>query len=198
MRPSATELLRLYDAINSLITLPEKLGRSCIPLLSVRNYKKNEHLLHAGDVAEYAYFILDGIVRLYYTREDGREYVRSFGVENDMCGAFYSSLTQTPCRFGIEALTQTRVIQAKFSDIRGLFETDIYWERLGRVLAEQNFISKEKREAELLLDDAETRYQHFLEEYPDLEARIAQYHIASYIGVTPVSLSRIRTKKKKD
>ena len=54
------------------------------------------------------------------------------------------------------------------------------------------FVLKEKREAELLLDNAQERYQQFLEDYPDLEGRIAQYHIASYLGVTPESLSRIR------
>jgi len=65
---------------------------------------------------------------------------------------------------------------------------------LGRILAEQHFILKEQREAALLLDDAETRYRQFLSDYPGLDKRIAQYHIASYIGVTPVTLSRIRKK----
>lgn len=115
-------------------------------------------------------------------------------LKNDMCGSFYSSLTRTPCRFGIQALEKTRVIKARFADFTRLFDTDIRWERLGRVLAEQHFILKEQREAALLLDDAETRYRQFLEDYPGLDKRIAQYHIASYIGVTPVTLSRVRKK----
>ena len=68
------------------------------------------------------------------------------------------------------------------------------WQIVARKLAEMVFILKEKREAELLLSDAQERYQQFLADYPNLEKHIAQYHIASYLGITPESLSRIRAK----
>lgn len=194
MRLNEMENDRLYKAINSIVEIPKTLWESASLDLCICHYKKNEHILSAGEVGEFTYFILQGVIRLFYTCEKGREYVRSFGVEDDMCGSFYSSLTQTPCRFGIQALEQTRVIRARFHDFTKLFDRDIRWERLGRVLAEQHFILKEQREAALLLDDAETRYRQFLKEYPGLDKRIAQYHIASYIGVTPVTLSRVRKK----
>ena len=66
------------------------------------------------------------------------------------------------------------------------------WERLGRLLTEQLYIKKEQREAEFLLDDAPTRYRNFQKQYPGLEDRLPQYHVASYLGITPVALSRIR------
>ena len=198
MQPTQEEYDRLYQAINGIVEIPKTLWDNSFSALSVFCYDKNAHLLRAGEVGEYTYFILKGVIRLFYTCDKGREYVRSFGVEGDMCGSFYSSLTRTPCRFGIQTLEPTRVIRARFDDFTKLFETDIRWERLGRLLAEQHFILKEQREAALLLDDAETRYKQFLQEYPGLDKRIAQYHIASYLGVTPVTLSRIRKKMRLD
>ncbi|MCP4271690.1 MAG: Crp/Fnr family transcriptional regulator, partial [Gammaproteobacteria bacterium] len=73
-----------------------------------------------------------------------------------------------------------------------LFDQHRCWEKLGRLLAEQLYIKKETREAEFLLDDAETRYLNFQTNYPGLEDRLTQYHVASYLGITPVMLSRIR------
>lgn len=194
MQPNEEERERLYRSISDIVDIPRTLWDASLSHLSVCCYEKDAHLLHAGEVGKCTYFILQGVIRLFYTCEKGREYVRSFGVEDDMCGSFYSSLTHTPCRFGIQALESTRVIRAQFDDFTRLFETDIRWERLGRLLAEQHFILKEQREAAFLLDDAETRYKQFLKDYPDLDKRIAQYHIASYLGVTPVTLSRIRKK----
>lgn len=194
MKPTPNESDRLYQSINDIVAIPQTLLQESLPHLSVVSYEKDAQVLLAGDVGEHIYFILQGVMRLFYTDENGREYVRSFGVEGDMCGSFYSSLTRTPCRFGIQALEPTRVIRAKFDDFTRLFDTDIRWERLGRLLAEQHFILKEQREAALLLDNAETRYRQFLEDYPGLDKRIAQYHIASYLGVTAVTLSRIRKK----
>jgi CRP-like cAMP-binding protein len=69
-------------------------------------------------------------------------------------------------------------------------------QQLNCKIAESLFIKKERREATLLLDDAKTRYLNFLEEYPGLETRLKQYHIASYLGITPVSLSRVRAQLK--
>ncbi len=77
-----------------------------------------------------------------------------------------------------------------------LFKQSQYWEKLGRILAEQLFVKKETREASFLLDNAEARYIRFLKDYPNLEDRITQYHIASYLGITPVMLSRIRQENK--
>jgi len=198
MRPSEIEYKRFCESINHIVEITQSLWDKAAMDLYICEYEKDEHLLRAGEVGEFVYFILKGVIRLFYTTEKGREYLRSFGVEGEACGSFYSSLTGTPCRFGIQALEPTRVIRARFADFTQLFETDIRWERVGRLLAEQHFILKEQREAALLLDDAETRYKQFLEDYPGLDERIAQYHIASYIGVTPVTLSRVRKKMRID
>jgi hypothetical protein len=89
-------------------------------------------------------------------------------------------------------LQETHLLVCNLASIVELFNQHHCWEKLGRILAEQLYIKKETREAEFLLDDAETRYFNFQKQYPGLEERIAQYHVASYLGITPVMLSRIR------
>ena len=86
------------------------------------------------------------------------------------------------------------MLQIRFERMFELFERDRHWERFGRKAAEYQTLLNEEREAEFLLDDATVRYVRFGEQYPDLEKRITQYHVASYLGITNVALSRIRKK----
>jgi CRP-like cAMP-binding protein len=96
--------------------------------------------------------------------------------------------------FWIEAMEDSSVILINYKNWRKLVKNHGCWDSLLKVFLEKVFIKKENREKEFLLDNAETRYKNFLREYPKLEQRIKQHHIASYLGITPVALSRIRNK----
>jgi CRP-like cAMP-binding protein len=192
MAPTQEQMQALHETINRVSPIPAGLWQAAAPLFSERLYHKDEYLLRAGEVGEWTYFVWRGVLRLFYITNDGREYVKSFGAEGDFCGSLASSLSGQPNRFHIQALEECQVVRARFADITRLFPTDIRWERLGRRLAEGYALLKEKREAELLLDTAEDRYRRFGSEYPGLEGRIAQRHIAAYLGITDVALSRIR------
>ena len=192
MHPTPEQIKALQQAIDRVSPIPPELWDQAGPLFERRSYGEGEYLLRAGEVGEYSYFVWRGVVRLVYIAESGREYVKSFAVEGDFCGSFASSLAKEPCRFYIQALEGCEVLRSRFDAITRLFPTDIRWERLGRRLAEWYALLKERREAELLLDSAEERYRLFRQEYPGLEGRIAQRHIAAYLGITDVALSRIR------
>jgi CRP-like cAMP-binding protein len=103
---------------------------------------------------------------------------------------------QEPCSFFIQALERTDTIVLPNRLLNELYDRHVCWERFGRKMAEHLVIIKEAREKELLLDSLEVRYQRFLKEFPSLVDRIPQYHIASYLGVTDVALSRLRQKIK--
>ena len=90
------------------------------------------------------------------------------------------------------ALMDSELLVIRFRDFEALFDRHACWERVGRKIAEGMFISKERRERELLMLSAEERYRLFLGRYKHLEKRIPQYQIAAYLGITPVALSRIR------
>jgi CRP-like cAMP-binding protein len=132
----------------------------------------------------------------YYVDRDGNEYTKSFCAENSFVAAYSALLLEQPSRLFIQALEDTKLLIADYSAYRVLSENHACWQALNCKIAEFLFIKKEKRESALLLDDAKTRYLSFQEEYPGLETRIRQHHIASYLGITPVTLSRIRTQLK--
>ncbi|MEM9074397.1 MAG: Crp/Fnr family transcriptional regulator [Myxococcota bacterium] len=146
----------------------------------------------AGEPATRIAFIESGLLRMFYTRADGRAFNKSFVAELDFCAALESLLDGRPSRLSIEALEPSRLLVARYADFRALYDVDPYWERLGRLFIERLYLKKARKEAAFLLDSAAERYETFLREYPALEARVPDYHVASYLGVTPESLSRLR------
>ena len=119
---------------------------------------------------------------------------KAFAKESDFAGSISGIVSGAPSRFYIQALEDTDVLVLPTALIKEGYDRHPSWERLGRRLAERIALQKELREAAFLLDSAETRYHQFLQEFPDISNRIPQYHIASYLGITEVSLSRIRKK----
>ena len=176
------------------VSMPDSVWAKGAPLFRCRQFEADEFLLHAGEVSVYIYFLLSGVVRQFYLTPDGKQFNKSFSVEHEPCGAFHSSLTQTPSRFSIQALEATQLLQVRFEDLTTLFEQDSHWNQLGRKSAEQQALWNEEREAQFLLDSATDRYLRFRQQFPGLEEHIAQYHVASYLGITNVALSRIRRK----
>jgi CRP-like cAMP-binding protein len=180
--------------MDSQVSIPESEWAYFVPHLAERRFEKSDYLIRAGDVADNFYFILEGLVRLFYSTEDGKEFNKGFAMENGYAGSFHSLVLQAPCGFSVQALESTQALALPNRLLRELYERHSCWERLGRRNAENLAIVKEAREKELLLDSLETRYRRFLKEYPGLADRIPQYHIASYLGVTDVALSRMRRK----
>ena len=161
-------------------------------LLRSRSLEAGDYFVQAGEKSTELAFINSGLMRFFYQTEDGKESNKSFITENQFAAAYSAFLTDNPARFSIQALEPSHLLVVDLHSIVDLFTRHQCWEKLGRVMAEQVYIKKETREAEFLLDDAETRYRNFQENYPGLEGRLTQYHIASYLGITPVMLSRIR------
>ncbi|NET74288.1 MAG: Crp/Fnr family transcriptional regulator [Sphaerospermopsis sp. SIO1G2] len=156
---------------------------------------KGNFFVEAGVVPHRLGFVVSGLLRLFYIDPDGNEYTKSFRPENGVIAAYSGLLLQQPSRLHIEALEDTQLLVAHYDAYKALTAQHPCWEIVGRKLAESLFIKKEERESQLLLDDAATRYQHFLHDYPGLEPRLKQYHIASYLGITPATLSRIRSQQ---
>jgi CRP-like cAMP-binding protein len=138
--------------------------------------------------------VVSGLLRLYYIDANGNEFIKSFCVENEIVAAYSALLLHEPSRLFIQALEPSTLLVADFAEYQAVSAQHACWQMVNSRIAETLFIKKEKREAALLLDDAETRYRAFLAEYPQLEQRVKQHHIASYLGITPVSLSRIRAR----
>jgi CRP-like cAMP-binding protein len=150
--------------------------------------------VHAGEIAHNFYFLVSGLIRYYYSTEDGKEVNKHFAMENGFAGSFQSLVLSEPCGFFLQAMERTETIVLPNSHLHELYGRYPCWERLGRRNAENLVLVKEAREKEFLLDSLEVRYRRFLKEFPGLADRIPQYQIASYLGVTDVALSRLRRK----
>jgi CRP-like cAMP-binding protein len=153
-----------------------------------------QHLVLPGAPMRELYFVARGLLRLYYLDAEGRMWNKSFVQEGRFAGAFSSYLLGLPAPFGIEALEPSAVLAARWADFETLCDRHPIFERLGRKFAEWLLVQKELRERAFLELDATARYQAFLRDQADLAERVSSRHVASYLGVTEVTLSRIRGK----
>lgn len=155
------------------------------------DYNKNEVLLKAGDVENYLSFISRGMVRLYIPHEE-KDITLGFLFENEFVTAYDSLLTQSPSAYQVETLSQTTLWRISYKHLEEVYAQTERGEFYGRKMAEKMYLIKSKRELSFLSKTAEERYMDLFAERPALVKHIPLKYIASYIGVTPQALSRIR------
>ena len=157
--------------------------------------KKNSYFASAGEYSTKIAFIYKGVLRAFYRNTQGNEYNKTFFTEKGIVGAYSSLITGEKSQINIQCLTDCEILVADFKNLTQLYDKYPKFERLARIFAEYFFVSKEQREIEIVMLDATERYKIFQKKHPKLETIIPQYHIASYLGITPTQLSRIRAKK---
>ena len=160
--------------------------------LKIRTFEKDEYFFRQGEEVSEIGFVLKGLLYNYISKNEGEDSVKVFLSERMFVAPYSSLIQKLPANFSCKTLEPTILILIKYSDLEAIYERHICWQRMGRLIAEKNFIAKEKRELEFLQDDAKTRYKKFVETHLDVINRIPQYLIASYLGISPESLSRIR------
>lgn len=153
-----------------------------------------EFFLEAGEIAQYGGFVIQGILREFFITLKGQEFNKNFNLEGEFTGSLFDLITAEPSTASIQALTPARLLICRFADLQELYNKYQEWEHIGRLLAENLFMIKARREWEFMTLSAEQRYLLLTQRNPDLEKRISQYHLASHLGISPVSLSRIRRK----
>ncbi|WP_164779542.1 Crp/Fnr family transcriptional regulator [Paenibacillus kobensis] len=182
----------LASKLQSVVSIPSEEWCHFRTMLVHERIRKQEHYVRAGEEADSVGFVASGLFRLYYSTKEGDEYNKSFCGQGDWIASYSSLLLREPSFFSIQALSDGELLTFRYRDYQTLYDRHPCWERLGRIIAERMFIQKEKRERELLLLPAEARYRLFSEQFGHVAEQIPQYHIASYLGITPVALSRIR------
>jgi CRP-like cAMP-binding protein len=156
--------------------------------------KKGNYFIKEGEIEKQLAFLQTGFVRAFYRNHEGLEYNKHFFVAPCFIGGYSSFITGRPNQINQQALSDCSLLVADFSAFTKLYDRCPDIERAARKLAELFFVNKEQREIEIVLLDADKRYKIFQDQYPQLEQVIPQYHIASYLGITPTQLSRIRRK----
>lgn len=182
----------LYDSLKRITDIPKEEYIYFEQQLEWKDVEKGQHVLREGDVCNHLYYCVDGVFRMYHTSQDGAEFNKNFFTENVFFTSYSSIVLDIPSFYSIQALKNSKIASFTKQTFENLYERNRCWETLGRKLAEGLYVKKELKERQLMVHSAEERYQIFLQEYPGLDKRIPQYHIASYLGISPVSLSRIR------
>lgn len=185
---------QLIDTLAELVTLSYDQKKYCRRLFSIRRYSRNEYLLNMGETWRNIFFIYRGALRLFYTTDDGREFNKGFFFENQFAWPIAPFARDTPSKFSIATLEESVLLVADFQVFKEYLRQIDCWDRFALFHAEWLAEQKVMREEEFLLRSAEQRYLNFVNEFSTQLDRIPDYHIASYIGITGVSLSRIRKK----
>ena len=162
-------------------------------LIRPKELKKGEFLLREGEQANDVFFLTEGIIRVFYSK-DGNEYNKTFFVKGMFPTALTSLLMSEPSQLGFQALADCTLLAFDYRAFRGLFDKHEEFLRIMLAILENMWIKKERHDIYMVTNDATTNYRIFQEQYPGLEMQIPQYHIASYLGITAIQLSRIRAK----
>ncbi|MBK7175009.1 MAG: Crp/Fnr family transcriptional regulator [Bacteroidales bacterium] len=155
---------------------------------------KADYFIKSGEIPSKIAFVNKGLFRYVYNNDKGDEFTKAIMPENNFISSYSAMVLRKPSYFSVEALENSQLLEISWSDFCLLMETNVFWIKFLMKFIEKGYIVKERRERDLLLLDAETRYRNFLEEFPGMDQRIKQGIIASYLGIKPETLSRIRRK----
>lgn len=163
-------------------------------LASMRTVKAGEHLIRAGTVNYSGFLLVKGLLRNYHILPDGSERTVLFTAEGGSVASYASVLRNMPSVEQVTALEESLVIVMDVRELRKLMDSSLDLTRAYAQVVEQLLLGAITRIDRFVLLSPEERYFTFVREQPGLEQRIPQKHLASYLGITPVSLSRIRAR----
>lgn len=181
----------LLAHISRYVSIPGNELQPFLDALELRKFGRHEYLLHEGEICRHDHFVIKGGMRQYEFTADGREHTIYFGFEDWWLADRYSLITQTPSIYNIQALEPTEVLQINQLRLQELFTHIPRLENYFHLVLQQAFATWQSRIL-LLQKTGEEKYSVFLRDYGHIEQRLSQQHIASYLGITRETLSRIR------
>ncbi len=185
--------LRAYiEQIASVSDKDWELFSSC---LFKQDFSKKQQILKVGQIENHISFIEEGMVRVFIPKEDPeKEITFGFSFKYEFISAYDSFISREPSQYQLEALSNCVVWSISYEDLQNVYNQTSIGNLIGRLTAERLFLIKSNREQSLLNESAEQRYFNLFNTRPELFESIPLKYIASYIGITPQALSRIRKK----
>jgi CRP-like cAMP-binding protein len=184
--------VNLISYLSSLIHVSPELAQAVEKISLTENISKNTTLLFHQNYCKHLFFVEKGLTRGYYF-EEGKEITNWFAQENEFATCFYAFVTQTPSNEIIETLEDAEVTKIAYQDLQALYKYFPETERIGRIITENYYIKLEERLLSLQFKTAKERYQYFSENRSSILHRASLGQIASYLGITQETLSRIRS-----
>jgi CRP-like cAMP-binding protein len=181
--------------VSKHITLTEEEQQYFISILQPKKLRRKQYLVQAGDLCRYECFINKGCLRQYYLDEKGNEHVLYFAIEDYWISDMFGLVTGEPALTNIEAQEDCELLLIERKAYEQLFIKIPKMERFFKIILQRSLVSQQRRMIENMSLQADERYRRFAERHPVLEQRLPQKQIASYLGITPESLSRIRKQR---
>lgn len=178
--------------IDSMVSMSETDFELLDKITSVIQVKKGDYLLEQGQICRHIFFLEKGFFRMYYVDPKGNQINYRFTGEGNFFVDFQSFLTQKPSEYYWQAMQDAQVLAFKYADVQTIYQQSRNWERFGRLMAEQVYQQMNARVEMMQFLTPEQRYENLLETQPKLFDQVSNFHLSSYLGIKPESLSRIR------
>lgn len=182
---------RLKGAIESVQKIEPHEWALALPLFEYQEFKKGEDLLKTGKVCNQVHFIVEGCARIYFSHES-RDVSRQFFFEDSFVTEFGSLISQQPSLYAIDAIEDCKFLSITAENLDILYNNSINFLKFGKRIAEYTCIFVVNRNVEMVVSSAPERYLRLMKERPKVMSRVPLHMIASYLGITPEALSRIR------
>ena len=163
-----------------------------VSVLEPRRLERKNVYLQSGTVCKYSAFVVDGALKSFTVDKDGKEHILSFAIRDWWIADMYSYISRKPAVLTIESIADSEVILLSYENQQLLYEKVPKFERFFRILIENSLVANQERLMDNLSSSAEERYLHFIKKYPAIPSCVPQHSIASYLGITPEFLSKIR------
>lgn len=183
----------LHKKVNETINITDEEFEYAKTLFLPKKLRKKRYLLEEGETCIYTTFVEKGLLRSFSIDEKGNEHILQFGMEGWWVADLYSFLTGETSEYNIEALEESELLLITKSSWDLLLDEVPAFERYFRILIQNNLIATQRRLMGTISTTAEERYQKLLHDFPNISQRVPQHMIASYIGVTRETLSRLRS-----
>ena len=183
------------DYLKQISPIGEECSKSFMSKCKTYNFPKGTSLLESGRICQKLYFVKSGIGKVYYLKDDGKEIIDWISDEGNLLTSVSSFLTQTPSLHYVKLIEDSELIGISYTDLEGLFSKYHEMERLGRKLTIFALVQLQNRINSMQFETAKKRYENFLIQYPNCINRIALGDLASFLGMTQVTLSRVRALK---
>lgn len=186
------EIKPLIEYINQFVVMSPEEELILSKYVTCRNYLKKQYVLQQGDICTHESFVIKGCLNTFFVNDEGDKFVGSFAVENWWVVDLESFINQTPADFNIQCLENCTLAQISRQNSQLLYEKIPKLERVFRMMLQQAFCFSQRRIVNNLSKAAKDRYLDFKKQFPEIERRVPQYLIASYLGITREFLSKIK------
>ncbi len=185
---------QILNNIKRYVELNDEDEKQFIAIIRKTRVKKRQFIVQPGFVCTHQTYVVKGTLRVYFVNKEGQEHTLQFAIDDWFASDHYSYINQSPASIYIEALEDTLIQQIEFNDVERLCIENQKFERFFRMVAQKSFAYAQRRILSNLDKTAEERYLEFLSMYPTIVQKVPQYALASYLGMTPEFLSKIRKK----